>query len=69
MIGPWQDLAEVYPPHAVIPSRKRWRRHLYYPDNVARPNASASDSRLSGGYPQCNGYVAMWQPEAILEAD
>ena len=27
--GPWRDLASVYPPHAVIPSKRSWRRHLY----------------------------------------
>ena len=37
--GPWQDLASVYPPHAVIPSRKLWRRHLYYSDSEPRSNA------------------------------
>ena len=36
--GPWQDLAEVHPPHRIIPSRKVYRRHLYYPDHVGRPN-------------------------------
>ena len=66
--GPWQDLAEVYPPHAVIPSRKRWRRHLYYPDNVARPNAQRRILGCQVDIRSGNGYVAMWQPEAILEA-
>ena len=37
--GPWQALASAYPPHAVINSRRLWRRHLYYPNSEPRPNA------------------------------
>ena len=67
--GPWQDLATVYPPHAVIPSRKLWRRHLYYPDHEGRPNANGR--RIHGCHVDVRsiaGYVALWQPEAVLEA-
>ena len=67
--GPWQDLAAVYPPHAVIPSRKMWRRHLYYPDHEGRPNANGR--KLHGCHVDvrsASGYVALWQPEAVQEA-
>ena len=67
--GPWQDLAAVYPPHAVIPSRKLWRRHLYYPDHEGRPNANGR--KLYGcqvDVRSASGYVALWQPETVLEA-
>ena len=67
--GPWQDLAAVYPPHAVIPSRKMWRRHLYYPDHEGRPNANGR--QLHGCHVDvrsASGYVALWQPEAVQEA-
>ena len=67
--GPWQNLAAVYPPHAVIPSRKAWRRHLYYPDHEGRPNANGR--KLYGCHVDvrsASGYVALWQPEAVLDA-
>ena len=41
--GPWKQLTATYPPHAVIPSRKWWRRHLYYSDSEPRPNALKRD--------------------------
>ena len=65
--GPWQNVAAAFPPHAVIPSKKLWRRHLYYPDHEGRPNA---DGRKLYGCQvdvrSASGYVALWQPEAIL---
>ena len=67
--GPWQNLASLYPPHAVIPSRKLWRRHLYYPDHEGRPNANGR--RIVGCHVDvrsASGYVALWQPEAVEEA-
>ena len=67
--GPWKKLNAVYPPHAVIPSRKLWRRHLYYSDSEPRPNAQKRD--LQGclvDVRSASGYVAMWQPEDVLEA-
>ena len=66
--GPWQNLAAVYPPHAVIPSRKLWRRHLYYSDSEPRPNAQKR--KLYGCHVDvrsASGYVALWHPEAVLE--
>ena len=67
--GPWQDLAAAFPPHAVIPSRKLWRRHLFYPDHEGRPNA---DGRKLYGCQvdvrSASGYVALWRPESVLEA-
>ena len=67
--GPWQDLAAAYPPHAVIPSRKLWRRHLYYSDT--EPRANAQKRNLHGCHVDVrsvSGVVALWQPEAVLEA-
>ena len=67
--GPWRDLASVYPPHAVIPSRKLWRRHLYYSDSSPRPNAQKR--KLYGCHVDvrsASGYVALWHPEDTLEA-
>ena len=67
--GPWQNLAAVFPPHAVIPSRKLLRRHLYYSDSEPRPNAQKR--KLYGCQVDVrgqSGYVALWHPEAVLEA-
>ena len=67
--GPWQDLASVYPPHAVIPSRKLWRRHLYYSDS--EPRSNAQKRKLYGCHVDvrsASGYVALWGPRAVLEA-
>jgi hypothetical protein len=67
--GPWQDLAAVFPPHAVIPSRKLWRRHLYYPDTTPRTNAQSRG--LYGclvDVRSASGYVALWHPETVLDA-
>ena len=67
--GPWQDLAAAFPPHAIIPSRKLWRRHLYYSDSELRPNAQKRN--LHGCHVDvrsASGVVALWQPEAVLEA-
>ena len=67
--GPWQDLASAYPPHAVINSRRLWRRHLYYADT--EPRSGRNRLRLHGckvDVRSASGYVAMWQPERILEA-
>ena len=67
--GPWRNLASVYPPHAVIPSRKLWRRHLFYSDSSPRPNAQKR--KLYGcrvDVRSASGYVALWHPEAVLEA-
>ena len=67
--GPWKQLTAAYPPHAVIPSRKWWRRHLYYSDSEPRPNALKRD--LQGclvDVRSASGYVAMWHPEDVLEA-
>ena len=64
--GPWQDLAEVHPPHRIIPSRKAYRRHLYYPDHVGRPNAQRRILGCQVDVRSASGYVAMWQPSAIL---
>ena len=67
--GPWRDLTSVYPPHAVIPSKRLWRRHLYYSDSSPRPNAQKR--KLYGcrvDVRSASGYVALWHPEAVLEA-
>ena len=67
--GPWQNLAAVFPPHAVIPSRKLWRRHLYYSDS--EPRSNAQKRKLYGCHVDvrsASGYVALWYPEAVLEA-
>ena len=67
--GPWQDLAAAFPPHAVIPSRKLWRRHLYYSDT--EPRANAQKRNLHGCHVDvrsASGYVALWQPEAVQRA-
>ena len=67
--GPWRNLASVYPPHAIIPSKRLWRRHLYYPDSEPRRNAQKR--KLYGCHVDVrsgSGYVALWQPEAVLEA-
>ena len=67
--GPWQDLAAAFPPHAVIPSRKLWRRHLYYSDTEPRPNAQ--NRNLHGCHVDvrsASGYVALWRPEDTLAA-
>ena len=67
--GPWQDLAAAFPPHAVIPSRKLWRRHLYYSDSEPRPNAQ--NRNLHGCHVDvrsASGYVALWRPEDTLAA-
>ena len=67
--GPWRDLALAYPPHAVIHSRKWWRRHLYYSDSEPRSGANAK--MLHGCHVDvrsASGYVALWQPEAVQEA-
>ena len=67
--GPWRDLAAVFPPHAMIPSRKLLRRHLYYSDSEPRPNAQKR--KLYGcrvDVRSASGYVALWHPEAVLEA-
>ena len=67
--GPWRNLASVYPPHAIIPSRKLWRRHLFYSDSTPRPNAQKR--KLYGcrvDVRSASGYVALWHPEAVLEA-
>ena len=67
--GPWQNLTAVYPPHAVIPSRKLWRRHLYYSDS--EPRSNAQKRKLYGCHVDvrsASGYVALWKPENVLEA-
>ena len=66
--GPWQDLAEVHPPHRIIPSRKVYRRHLYYPDHVGRPNAQRRILGCQVDVRSASGCIAMWEPSAILEA-
>ena len=66
--GPWQDLAEVHPPHAAIPSRKAYRRHLYYPDHVGRPNAQRRILGCQVDVRSGNGYVSLWSPEKVQEA-
>ena len=67
--GPWQDLAAVYPPQAVIPSRKLWRRHLYYPDTT--PRAGIQGRWLYGckvDVLSASKYAALWHPDAVLDA-
>ena len=67
--GPWQSLTAAHPPHAVIKSRKLWRRHLYYSDSESRPNANGR--KLHGCHVDVrsgSGYAALWHPRLTLEA-
>ena len=67
--GPWQDLTAVYPPQAVIPSRKLWRRHLYYSDTT--PRAGKQGLWLYGckvDVLSASKYAALWHPDAVLDA-
>lgn len=62
-------LLEQYPPLLKLPSQRPDRWHLYYLDEIPRPNGSFSAFGCSGDVRSANGYVVLWGEAGDLIAE
>ena len=62
-------LLEQYPPLLKLPSQRPDRWHLYYLDEIPRPNGSFAAFGCSGDVRSANGYVVLWGEAGDLIAE